>query len=305
MTVKTRYGKGDILMYKTKKKTAERIFDVLLYGFMIFLVVIFIFPIWQTIVISFSEESYVRELGLKIIPEELILDSYNKVFSDGIIAIGYMNTLIRVAMGTIISVIVTYLAGYSLSKKSLPFRKTILLFIVFTMFFSGGLIPSYLLIRTLGLIDSRWALVLPVATSAWYIMIARNFITTIPSSLEESAFIDGAHPLTVIIKIMIPLSMPIIAVLSLWIAVAHWNAWFDALIYITSKDKMVLQLVLRRVLIEEDEALAQELLFVQDKTSAESVKAATIIVSTIPILCLYPFLQKYFVKGVLIGSLKG
>ena len=292
-------------MYKTRKKPAERIFDILLYGFMIFLVVIFIFPIWQTVVISFSEESYVRELGLKIIPEELILDSYKKVFSDGIIAIGYMNTLIRVAMGTIISVVVTYLAGYSLSKKSLPFRKIILLFIVFTMFFSGGLIPSYLLIRTLGLIDSRWALVLPVATSAWYIMIARNFIATIPSSLEESAFIDGAHPLTVIIKIMIPLSMPIIAVLSLWIAVAHWNAWFDALIYITSKDKMVLQLVLRRVLIEEDEALAQELLFVQDKTSAESVKAATIIVSTIPILCLYPFLQKYFVKGVLIGSLKG
>jgi putative aldouronate transport system permease protein len=219
-----------------------------------------------------------------------------------------MNTLFRTVFGTILTIIVTYLGGYALSKKSLPFRKIIMMFIIFTMFFSGGLIPGYLLVKSLGLIGSRWALILPVATSAWNLIIARNFISTIPDALEEAAFIDGASPYTVLLTIMVPLSMPIIAVLALWTAVRHWNAWFDALIYTTDKSKMVLQLILRNLLIDKStNATSETVAFITNTeyTSPETVKAATVFVATLPILLFYPLVQKYFVKGVLVGSLKG
>lgn len=298
---------GGAWVYRPKRTRCDIIFDVCLYFLMVILLVIFLYPIWDTIVVSLSSPKFVKKLGLRLLPDDFTLASYKEVFKDDIIAIGYMNTLIRVIIGTTLTVLITYCGGYALTKKSLPFRRTILLFILFTMFFSGGLIPSYLLMKKLGLIGSRWALILPMTTSAWNLIIARNFIKTIPESLEESAFIDGAHPLIVVFRIMMPLSMPIIAVLALWSAVGHWNSWFDALIYVRSRDKMVLQLVLRKILIDQDEELMKggALVFMQDDTSPETVKAATIIVSIAPIICFYPFLQKYFVKGVLIGSVKG
>lgn len=294
-------------MYRPKKTTGDIIFDFFLYSFSAVLIFIFIYPIWDTLVISLSSPSFARKLGFRLFPDIISLASYKVVFSDNIIAIGYINTIIRTVCGTCLAVLVTYCGGYALSKTSMPFRKSILLFILFTMFFSGGLIPSYLLIKKLGLIDSRLVLILPMTTSAWNLIIARNFIKTIPESIEESAFIDGAHPFKVVFRIMMPLSMPIIAVLALWTAVGHWNSWFDALIYIRSKEKIVLQLVLRRLLIDKNEELMKNgvLTLMQDDRSPETVKAATIIVSIAPIICFYPFLQKYFVKGVLVGSVKG
>lgn len=294
-------------MYKPKKNLVDILFETLIYLLMIILIVAFLYPFWQTVVLSFSSPEFSRSLGIKIWPDIFSLSSYNEVFKDNIIVIGYINTLIRVISGTVLAILFTYFGGYALTKKTLPFRRSILIFILFTMFFSGGLIPSYLLMKDLGLLETRWALILPGVTSAWNLIIARNFINTIPDSLEESAFIDGAHPLTVLFKILMPLSMPIIAVLALWSAVGHWNAWFDALIYIRSTDKIVLQLILRRILIDQSEELMKSgaLVFIKKKTSPESVKAAIIVVTTAPIVFFYPFLQKYFVKGILIGSVKG
>ena len=196
--------------------------------------------------------------------------------------------------------------GFVLAKKSLPGRRIITFFILFTMFFSGGLIPSYLLMKGLNLLGSRWALILPGLTSAWYLIIARNFISTIPDSLEEAAIIDGAGVLTILFKVIFPLSKPIISVIALWSAIGHWNAWFDAMIYTPSKDQLVLQLLLRRILVESDQTLMERSLKVSTAaTTPNTIKAATVIVSVIPIACLYPFFQQYFVKGINVGAVKG
>ncbi|NLC67818.1 MAG: carbohydrate ABC transporter permease [Clostridiaceae bacterium] len=294
-------------MYRPKRTLGDVIFEIFLYFSMIILVILFIYPVREIIVTSFSTPSYSRSLGIKIWPDKFNLNAYREIFKTNLIAIGYMNTIYRTVFGTILAVLVTYFGGYALTKKSLPFRKGILLLMLFTMFFGGGLIPRYLLMKSLGLVGKRWALILPGITSAWNLIIARNFISTIPDSIEEAAFIDGANPLTILFYVLIPLSMPIIAVLSLWEAVEHWNAWFDALIYTNTRDKLVLQLILRRILIEESKEILESdiLLLPTEYTSPETVKAATIVVSTAPIILFYPYLQKYFVKGVLVGSLKG
>ncbi len=199
---------------------------------------------------------------------------------------------------------VTYCAGYALSRKNLPFRGVLTFLIVFTMLFSGGLIPTFLTIKSYGLVNSRWALILPVMTSAWNIIIARNYISGLPDELEEAALVDGAHPLKIVFQIMWPLSMPVIAVLALWSAVGHWNAWFDALIYCSGDDKIVLQLLLRRLLIQTqaEDSIMQSTIAA---TTSDTIKCATIIVAILPIICVYPFVQKYFVKGVTIGAVKG
>ena len=222
------------------------------------------------------------------------------------ISIAYINTIKRVVLAIAIAVPVNLFAGYAMSKN-LPFKKTLLTFLLITMFFSGGLIPSYILIVKIGLYNTVWALVLPGAATAWNIFIARNFIKTIPNEIEEAARIDGAHPLKTMFKIIIPLSMPLIAILTLWTAVQHWNEWFGAMIYTKGNNKVVLQLLLRRIIIDADPAVMGDgaLTEVNSQTSPETVKAAAVIVTTAPIICFYPFLQKYFVKGIFIGSVKG
>ena len=200
--------------------------------------------------------------------------------------------------------LLTYFAGYSLSRKNLPFRGAITFLIIFTMLFSGGLIPTFLTIKSYGLVNSRWALILPMLTSAWNIIIARNYISGLPEELEEAALVDGAHPLKIAFQIMWPLSMPVISVLALWSAVGHWNSWFDALIYCSGEDKIVLQLLLRRLLIQTqaEDSIMQSTIAA---TTSDTIKCATIIVAILPIICVYPFVQKYFVKGVTIGAVKG
>lgn len=294
-------------MYKAVKTKGDIIFNIFIKIIIILLLIIFIYPILNILVLSLSSPDFSTTPGLKLLPDRLSFVSYQITFQNGLIAIGYLNTLIRVIIGTILTILFTYCGGYALTKKKMPFRTTIIIFILFTMFFNGGLIPTYLQIKSLGLLDKRLVLVLPYLTNAWYLIVTYNFINTIPKSLEESAFVDGAHPLVVIFQILMPLSMPIIAVLAVWTAVFHWNAWFDALIYIRPKEKMVLQLVLRRIIIDQDQELMNRGVFMlkQLNSSPETVKAAMIIVSTVPILLIYPFLQKYFVKGILIGSIKG
>jgi len=298
---------GRKMSYKNKTKI-DIIFDVINYTLMIALSIAFIYPFWQTIVLSFSSPKYAYSLGVKLWPQGFNLKSYEEVFKSKVIYTGFINSLTRTLIGTTLTILVTYCGAYALSKKNLPFRNIITLLILFTMFFSGGLIPSFLLVNSLKMHNTIWALIFPITTSAWNLIITRNFIASLPESLEEAALVDGAHPIAVVFRIMFPLSMPIIAVLALWSAVHHWNSWFDAMIYIRDEEKMVLQQILRRIIIDDSKDIMETaglLTITTAQTTPETIKSATIVVTMLPIILVYPFLQKYFVKGIMIGALKG
>jgi putative aldouronate transport system permease protein len=201
--------------------------------------------------------------------------------------------------------IVMTMAAYALSKKHLPHRKYYTLYIVITMFFSGGLLPTYLLVRGLGLFDTIWALILPVLINTYWLMIMRNFFMGLSVEIEESAKMDGANDIRILYSIIMPLSKPILATIGLFCAVFHWNAWFDALIYTQDKSLTILQILLRRLIVSGDVLNIQQMLADANTATPESIKAAILIVVTAPILIVYPFLQKYFTKGILVGSIKG
>ena len=298
-------------MVKKKQGAGGRVFDVINYSIMIILTFVFMYPFWAQIVMSFSSPDNMSYLGQYFWPQKLSIESYKAVFSFRMIPVGYINTITRTVIGIPLNILFTFFGAFFLSKKHLPLRGFFTGVIVFTMFFNGGLIPSYLLVKNLGLLDSRMALILPSLTSAWWLIIARNFIMTIPDSLEEAAIIDGATPPLILFRIIIPLSAPIMAVIALWSGVMHWNAWFDSLIYISSNNKQVLQVILRDLLRANDPqtliAMSEMGIegFVVSQSLADSIKAGALMVSIGPIIILYPFLQKYFVKGLLVGSLKG
>jgi putative aldouronate transport system permease protein len=215
-----------------------------------------------------------------------------------------MNTIFITVVGTAISMVLTTLGSYVLSKKYLPGRKTITLFVVFTMLFGGGLIPFYMTVRSLGMIDTIWALIFPSAISSYNMIIMRNFLMTIPASIEESAQIDGARHFRILLRIYLPLSLPVMATITLFYAVGYWNAVFNAIIFLNKQDNQPVQVILREVLIQARSDLLQ---FEDFRLNApvETVKMALIVVTVAPIIMIYPFLQKYFVKGVLVGSIKG
>lgn len=293
---------------KIKLTLGDRIFNTVNAIILFLLVVVTLFPFLHLISMSFSSPEAASKFGLHLIPEGFNLDAYRKVFENGYILSGYANTIINTVITVILSLFVMTLMAYALSKKYLVHRTFFTGFVVFTMFFQGGLIPSYLLIRNLGLMDNRLALILPVLVNAFNMLIIRNYFMTIPSDMEEAAVIDGANDLTIFFRIMLPLSMPIIATVALWVAVERWNAWFDCLLYIRNPDKYVLQVLLQRIVIDgssEFMSFDVRTAGTNSEPTAETIKAATIIVSTLPIMCVYPFIQKYFVKGVMVGSLKG
>ena len=220
----------------------------------------------------------------------------------------YGNSIFRTVVGTFLGIAFTLAAAYPLSKKRLPGRNVMTITILVTMFFGGGLIPTYLLIRRLGMLDSRWVLIVPTMTAGFHVIIMRNFIMTIDEAYEEAAFMDGANYLQVLLRIIIPLSKPVIATVALWKGVYHWNAWFDAWIYIRSESKIVLQLLLRRLLQDIAQTMERLKAFRVEEDQplpTEAVKAAISLLTIGPIILVYPFLQRYFVKGIFIGSLKG
>ncbi|WP_409346355.1 carbohydrate ABC transporter permease [Paenibacillus sp. MBLB4367] len=286
------------------KKT--NLFDVLNTIFMIALCLTTVYPFLYLLSLSFSTGD-IKLTNINLIPPKVTWANYDKVLTNDFILSGFINTVTRTVLGTALSICATVFAAYPLAKRYFPHRTFWTAFIVFTMFFSGGLIPSYLLVKSLGLMNSIWALVLPGMISAFSLIIARNFFMALPESLEESAKIDGANEIVILFKIIIPISMPIIATLSLWMAVSHWNAWFDSLIYMTDSHKQVLQVVMRRIVLLGSKDVMDVNSFDDPLLVAnpETIKAATIMVTVIPIVLVYPFLQKYFVKGVLVGSLKG
>ncbi|MFD0715785.1 carbohydrate ABC transporter permease [Paenibacillus sp. GCM10027626] len=290
----------------SKPSVGERLFD----GFnLIFLAVcsfVFLYPIWYVIVSSFSDAHAIAAGQVTFWPVEFNLKAYKLVFSDSMVLDAYGNTLIYVLGGTAINLLLTTLGAYPLSRPGLGGKRFFMAFIVFTMFFSGGLIPGYLNIRDLGLYDTVWALLLPGAVSAFNLIVMRTFFqSTIPESLVESGKIDGANDFRILWSLVLPLSLPVMAVMTLFYAVSHWNSWFTAMIYLQDRSLYPLQLILREILIQ---STAQNLTtnVAQDELSqvSEAIKYATIVVATVPILVVYPFLQKYFVKGVMIGAVK-
>ncbi|MCM8900528.1 carbohydrate ABC transporter permease [Caldicoprobacter algeriensis] len=272
---------------------------------MILLVIATLYPFWYVLVASLSNPTAVAQRGgLMLWVEGFTLEAYRTVAQNPNVWIGYKNTIIYVVGGTVVNLFMTTLGAYGLSRRNLYGKGVIMKLIVFTMFFSGGLIPTFLLVKSLGMVDTRWAMIIPGAISTYNMIIMRTAFQGIPVSLEESARIDGANDFTIMWRIIVPLSLPVMAVMTLFYAVGHWNSFFNALVYLRRRELFPLQLILREILITQSLYEMMTNVVTDREPIGETIKYATIIVSTVPILCLYPFLQKYFVKGVLIGSLK-
>lgn len=290
-----------------KKKKKINVFDILIAFVMLLVVITTIYPFWYTIVVSLSGVD--KTSGIQLLPNQFTLDAYKLLIGYEQIWTGYRNTIIRCIVGTALGVLLTALTAYPLSKNKLPFHNFFTNFIMFTMMFSGGMIPTYLLVKDLHLLNSLWALILPSMLGAYNIFIVRNFFRSIPASLEEAARIDGASWLFIWWKIILPLAKPVLATITLWILVGHWNAWFDATIYITDPQKTVMQVVLRKISIENSSADMNAIMVRMQKgagaVTSKAVEMAMVVITILPMLVVYPFLQKYFVKGIMVGSVKG
>ena len=293
---------------KRKRTAGDWIFDTINHLLLLFLVIITLYPLWHVLMTSFASPEAITKYGSTLIwPMGFNFKSYQYVFSNPMIGIGYKNTILLVTAGTTLSMLMTCLGAYALYCKWLMGRKLLMLLVTIPMFFGGGLIPSYLLVRQVGLYNSFWALILPGVVSSWNMIMMRTFFQGIPDSLPESARIDGANDIHILFRIMIPVSVPIMAVMILFYAVGYWNAWFGASIYLKDRNKFPLQLVMRGILISGSQRdFDTGYISGINKTQIfKGLKYATVIISTVPILCVYPFLQKYFVKGIMVGSLKG
>jgi putative aldouronate transport system permease protein len=296
-----------VVSLKKESGWFDRIFNVINYTFLVLLVIATLYPLLYVLFASFSDSSQLlANKGLLWKPVGFSLDAYKSVLANPGIGIGFRNTLFIVVFGVIVNLFMTALGAYVLSRKNVMWNKVFMFFIVFTMFFGGGLIPLYLIVKGVGLLDSLWSTILPFAISTFNLIIMRTSFMGIPDSLEESAKIDGANHFTILFRIIIPLSMPVIAVMILYYAVDKWNGWFYASVFIKSRELFPLQLVLREILIANSTESMSAGASAGDRFQiGETIKYATIMVATIPILCIYPFLQRYFVKGVMVGSLKG
>ncbi|MBD2843894.1 carbohydrate ABC transporter permease [Paenibacillus sp. IB182496] len=291
------------MMHKT---IGERAFDGFNAALMVALALVTLYPLVFVLFASLSDpNAVVQNRGLLLYPKGLTLEAYKLVFANPNIATAYVNTLIYVVCGTAVNIVMTSLGAYALSRRNVMWKNTIMFLIVFTMFFEGGLIPLYLLVGNLGMLDSRLALIIPTAVSAFNLIIMRTAFQGVPVSLEESARLDGASDWTILARVVLPLSLPVVAVMVLFYGVYHWNSWFPAMIYLQTRELFPLQLILREILIANDTgSMIGSVASSDSMPIGETIKYATIIVATLPILFLYPFLQKYFVKGVMIGAVK-
>ena len=293
---------------KIKESVGSRIFNVCNILFMCLLIFVTFYPMYYVFLASISIPSeFIKHGGMLWVPQGLSDASYEAVLQNPNIGVGYRNTLIVVVVATTLSILMTSMGAYFLSRKNIMLKKAVMIFILFTMFFSGGMIPFYLTVSNLGLNKSLLALILPVAVNTFNLIIMRTAFMAVPESLEESAKIDGAGHFTILFKIIIPLALPTVSVILLFYAVQNWNAWFNASIFIRDRNLYPLQLVLREILmINNTSSMTSQVSGDQgdQRMVSETVKYAVIMVATVPILVLYPFLQKYFVKGVMIGAVK-
>ena len=289
-----------------RQKLPSRIFNFI-NGLLITLFCISVlFPFVSLLLTSFSTAASASLGGFNLDFSKMSFSNYSTMLRSQYIWSGYLNTIFRTVVGTFLSVLLTSIGAYCLSKPFFPHRTFWMGFVVFTMFFSGGLIPTYLVMCEIGMKNSIWSMILPCLVSTYNLVIMRNFFQQIPAAIEESGRIDGAGNLRILFSLIYPISTPVLATIALWVAVSHWNAWFDCLVYIRDADKFVLQVVLRRIVLQGSSQMIEMGVTPDDVMSnPDGLKAAAIFVATLPILCVYPFAQKYFVKGVMVGSVKG
>lgn len=290
---------------KIHESFGERLYTFVIYALLIVFCLMILIPLLHIISGSFSDPMALLKGEVGLLPKGLTLSMYKTVFQDAEIWQGYWNTIVYTVVGTAISVVLTAFGAYPLSRKDFFGRNVFMGLFAFTMFFTGGMIPTYLLVKQLHMLNTMWSLVLPSAVSTYNLIIMRTFFqTSIPGELAESASLDGCNDLGIFFRIVIPLAAPIFAVMVLFYGVAQWNSWFPALLYVSDRSLYPLQMVLREVLIQSDISnMAGSTGDVE--VIGDGLKYATMVVATLPIMCLYPFLQKYFVTGVMIGAVKG
>ncbi|MCI9571900.1 MAG: carbohydrate ABC transporter permease [Lachnospiraceae bacterium] len=290
---------------------SDKIFDIVNLLVMLVLLVIFVWPLWFVVIASFSNPNEVWMGNVVLWPKGFTLVSYETLLEYKRIWVGYGNTLFYTVVGTLVNLVMTVCGAYPLSRKDFIPRHFFMFLFMLTMYFGGGLIPTYLVVNGLGLVDTRWAMIIPGAVSIYNIIITRTyFMNSIPPSLQEAATLDGANSFQYLMRVVLPLSKPIMAVIGLYYAVGHWNDFYTALIYLYKEELMPLQSFLRDMLMSTKLTLNNlsglDTATVELKTHlAQTLKYSVIIVSTVPVLCIYPFIQKYFVKGVMVGSVKG
>jgi len=292
-----------------RESKGDRLFMFLIYLFLTLVLIAVAVPLIYIVSSSFSSPQAVTSGKVWLFPVDFTLDGYKAVFNNPQIGVGYLNSLFYTVVGTLINVTLTIMLAYPLAKKSLYGRNFFMVLLVITMMFEGGLIPYYLVVKNLHLLDTRWAMILPGALGVFQVIVARTFFqTTIPDELAEAAELDGCSDIRFIFSIVLPLSKPIIAVMTLMYAVGHWNAYFDALIFLRSPDLFPLQIILRNILIlnSVDASMMADVSQMQAQQGLKDLlKYSLIVVASLPVLIIYPFVQKHFVKGVMIGSLKG
>lgn len=291
-----------------KRSTGDRAADAIIMGVLLVLVFIMVFPFYNMLLISFADYKDVAGGGLYLWPKSINFESYRLIFLDPALPRAFLVTFAITIMGVTLSMLITTMAGYALSKKQLPFRNTIFTFVIITMYFSGGLVPWYLVCRDLGFVDSLFVMVIPPALNTFFLILMKNYFLTIPESLEESARMDGANDIRIMFQIVIPIAAPIMATISLFYAVERWNEWWFAMLFIKENAKIPLQLLLRRIVIEATldlgSEMANQMRDSQIQYFGPSIQMATVTVTTLPILCVYPFLQKHFTKGIMLGAIK-
>lgn len=294
---------------RIQETRGDKIFLTLIYVFLTMAALIVLLPLMYVVSASFSSPSAVANGDVLLWPVEPTLMGYKAVFRDQRIMTGFLNSLCYLIFGTALNLAMTMMAAFPLSRREFYGRKVVTAIFVFTMYFSGGLVPSYLLIKNLGLLDTRLALIIPVAMSVWNVIIARTYLqTTIPDALFEAATLDGCGEIKFFLRIVIPLSKPILAVLALYYGVGHWNSYFNAMMYLKSPELYPLQLILRDILLLgniDPTTITDAAALEQMQGLSNLLKYSVIVVASVPMMCIYPFVQKYFVKGVMIGSLKG
>mgnify|MGYP001011610470 CR=1 FL=1 len=304
--ISTAPGKKNTLI---KDSAGDRVFMLVVYLLLIAVLLVVLLPLVYVISASFSSPAAVVAGDVWLLPVNPTLRGYEAVFKNPKIGTGFLNSFIYMTCGTAINLVMTMLCAYPLARKEFRARNALTAMIVFTMYFSGGMIPSYMVVQKLGLIDKRLAMLLPSALSVWNVILCRTYIaTTIPDSLYEAASLDGCTPIKFLARVVVPLSAPILAVLALYYGVGHWNTYFNALIYLNSARLHPLQIVLREILVlnKVDPTMiadARELSAKQGLT--DLLKYSVIVVASVPVMCIYPFVQKYFIKSVMIGAVKG
>lgn len=291
---------------KVKHSRGERAFQVFNYMFLTAVIIVCIYPLWYVVMASFSDSSQLtRHSGLLLKPLDFSISAYKKVFQNPMILKGYRNTLFILVTGVFINLIMTSLGAYFLSRRGVLFKKPIMMLIVFTMFFAGGIIPFYLNLKSLHLTNTLWGLIIPFMINTQNLIILRTSFSSIPESLVEAARMDGATHLTVLTRVVLPLSKAMLAVMVLYYGVSIWNSWFWASAIIRNRELYPLQVILREILLQNDVSSMALGADIGDQVAvAQSIRYATIIVATVPILCVYPFLQKHFTKGTMVGAVK-